>query len=99
MGSHEISTTCSWNDCYFYLCWCRSNYSRNPELLKKQGAFGSLNETEIAPYISMYWGGLMIGRWTGADVVFNPSNSLKKWLYIIVPYVHLELFYLNQYQF
>ena len=39
------------------------------------------------PYISMYWGGLMIGRWTGAIAVFNPSNSLKKWLYIIVPYV------------
>ena len=35
----------------------------------------------------MYWGGLMIGRWTGAIAVFNPSNSLKKWLYIIVPYV------------
>ena len=57
-----------------------------PELLKTK-AFGSLNETEIAPYISMYWGGLMIGRWTGAIAVFNPSNSLKKWLYIIVPYV------------
>jgi FHS family L-fucose permease-like MFS transporter len=35
----------------------------------------------------MYWGGLMIGRWTGAITVFNPSNTLKKWLYIIVPYV------------
>ena len=57
-----------------------------PELLKTE-AFGSLNETEIAPYISMYWGGLMIGRWTGAIAVFNPTNSLKKWLYIIVPYV------------
>ena len=56
-----------------------------PELLKTE-AFGSLNETEIALYISMYWGGLMIGRWTGAIVVFNPTNSLKKWLYIIVPY-------------
>ena len=42
-----------------------------PELLKTR-AFGSLNETEIAPYISMYWGGLMIGRWTGAIAVFNP---------------------------
>ena len=57
-----------------------------PELLKTE-AFGSLNETEIAPYISMYWGGLMIGRWTGAIAVFNPTNSLKKWLYIIVPYL------------
>jgi len=57
-----------------------------PELLKTP-AFGSLNETEIAPYISMYWGGLMIGRWTGAIVVFNPTDKIKKWLYIIVPYI------------
>ena len=56
------------------------------ELLKTD-AFGALNDTQIAPYISMYWGGLMIGRWTGAIAVFNPSNTLKKWLYIIVPYV------------
>lgn len=56
------------------------------ELLKTT-AFGSLNDTEIAPYISMYWGGLMIGRWTGAITVFDPSASLKKWLYILVPYV------------
>jgi len=56
------------------------------ELLKTD-AFGALNDTQIAPYISMYWGGLMIGRWTGAISVFNPSNSLKKWLYIIVPYL------------
>ena len=55
------------------------------ELLKTP-AFGSLNDTQIAPYISMYWGGLMIGRWTGAITVFNPSNTLKKWLYILVPY-------------
>jgi len=56
------------------------------ELLKTT-AFGALNDTEIAPYISMYWGGLMIGRWTGAITVFNPSVSLKKWLYILVPYI------------
>jgi FHS family L-fucose permease-like MFS transporter len=55
--------------------------------LLKTSAFGSLNDTQIAPYISMYWGGLMIGRWTGAITVFNPSDSLKKWLYIIVPYI------------
>ena len=55
--------------------------------LLKTSSFGGLNDTEIAPYISMYWGGLMIGRWTGAITIFNPSNNLKKWLYILVPYV------------
>ena len=46
-----------------------------------------LNDAQIAPYISLYWGGLMVGRWVGAITVFNPSKGLKKWLLIIVPYV------------
>ncbi len=46
-----------------------------------------LNDSEIGKYISLYWGGLMIGRWVGAVTVFNPSKGLKKVLLIIVPYV------------
>lgn len=46
-----------------------------------------LNDSEIGKYISLYWGGLMIGRWVGAITVFNPSKGLKKVLLIIVPYV------------
>ena len=46
-----------------------------------------MNDAEIAPFISLYWGGLMIGRWVGAITVFNPSKGLRKWLLIIVPYV------------
>ncbi|WP_294819000.1 MFS transporter [uncultured Flavobacterium sp.] len=49
--------------------------------------FGSLTGAAIAPYISMYWGSLMIGRWAGAISVFNPSNSMKKILLIVVPYI------------
>ena len=36
-----------------------------------------MNDAEIAPFISRYWGGLMIGRWVGAITVFNPSKGLK----------------------
>ena len=50
-------------------------------------AFGSLEGSAIAPYISMYWGSLMIGRWAGAISVFNPSKSMRKILLIVVPYV------------
>ena len=46
-----------------------------------------LNDAGIAPFISLYWGGLMIGRWVGAITVFNPSKGLKKLLLIIVPYI------------
>ncbi len=56
------------------------------ELLKSK-AFGGLSNSEIAPYISMYWGSLMIGRWAGAITVFNPGKTLKNILFIIVPYI------------
>jgi len=49
--------------------------------------FPILNDSELGKYISLYWGGLMIGRWVGAITVFNPSKGLKKVLLIIVPYV------------
>ena len=47
----------------------------------------AMSDSDIAPLISMYWGGLMIGRWAGAIAVFNPVGKLKTWLYILVPYV------------
>lgn len=46
-----------------------------------------LNDSELGKYISLYWGGLMIGRWVGAVTVFNPSKGLKTVLLIVVPYV------------
>jgi FHS family L-fucose permease-like MFS transporter len=56
------------------------------ELLKTD-VFGNITGSALAPYISMYWGSLMIGRWAGAISVFNPSNSVRKILLIVVPYV------------
>jgi FHS family L-fucose permease-like MFS transporter len=35
----------------------------------------------------MYWGGLMIGRWTGAIGAFNLTNNTKQILKFIVPLV------------
>ncbi|MBT6815987.1 MAG: MFS transporter, partial [Flavobacteriales bacterium] len=55
--------------------------------LLKLPDFGLMTDKEISPYISMYWGGLMIGRWTGSIAVFNPSKRIKKILMIIVPYI------------
>lgn len=46
-----------------------------------------LNDSQLGSYISLYWGGLMIGRWVGAITVFSPSKGLKKLLLIIVPYI------------
>lgn len=56
------------------------------ELLKLE-EFGGLQSSEAAPYISMYWGSLMIGRWAGAVSAFNFSESKKLMLQVIVPLI------------
>lgn len=54
------------------------------ELLKSQ-EFGSLQTSAITPFISMFWGSLMIGRWTGAIPVFKLEGAKKKLAMILVP--------------
>ena len=56
------------------------------ELLKQQ-EFGGIQSSEAAPYISMYWGSLMIGRWAGAVSAFKLSDRSKLLLQIIVPLI------------
>lgn len=62
------------------------------ELLKHK-EFGGYTASQIAPFISMYWGSLMIGRWAGAITAFNFSNKTKKILTFIVPLVALAIIY------
>jgi FHS family L-fucose permease-like MFS transporter len=58
------------------------------ELLKQQ-AFGGFQSSEVAPFIAMYWGSLMIGRWTGAVAAFDLSTQTKTILKFVVPYIAL----------
>ena len=55
--------------------------------LLKQPAFGGYQSSQAAPFISMYWGSLMIGRWAGAISVFNLKKSTQQLLMFIVPMV------------
>lgn len=55
-------------------------------LLKKE-KFGGYDEAHISHLVSLYWGSLMIGRWTGAVSVFNLSKEMKRFLVIVVPFV------------
>ena len=55
--------------------------------LLKQDDFGGYSSSQVAPFISLYWGSLMIGRWTGAISAFNLKNSTKKTLMFIVPII------------
>ena len=56
------------------------------ELLKQQ-EFGGLQASEATPYIAMYWGSLMIGRWAAAISVFKLSKNSKNILLFIVPFI------------
>jgi MFS transporter, FHS family, L-fucose permease len=47
---------------------------------------------DIAPYISLYWASLMIGRWTGAVEAFSNEISMQKILKFIAPYLAFGVF-------
>ena len=63
----------------------------NMGTLLKTPEFGSFNESDIAPYISLYWGSLMIGRFAGSIGAFDLAKTTKYILYIIVPFVAFGL--------
>jgi len=55
--------------------------------LLKQADFGSYQSSQIAPFISMYWGSLMIGRWAGSVSAFELKSSTSKLLTFVLPLV------------
>jgi FHS family L-fucose permease-like MFS transporter len=59
--------------------------------LLKLPEFGNLPDSEISPIISLYWGSLMIGRWTGSIGAFKLSRFTNILLTIVVPFLALSL--------
>lgn len=47
---------------------------------------------KVAPYISLYWASLMIGRWTGAVGAFDVNAGTKKILGFFMPYIAFAIF-------
>ncbi|WP_462251907.1 MFS transporter [Ferruginibacter sp.] len=56
------------------------------ELLRHKD-FGGFQASEATPYIAMYWGSLMIGRWAGAVGAFKMSKQTKDILLFVVPLI------------
>jgi FHS family L-fucose permease-like MFS transporter len=56
------------------------------DLLSKP-EFGSIQSSQAALYISMYWGSLMIGRWVGSISAFDFKPSTKRLLTFVVPMI------------
>ena len=59
--------------------------------LLKQKEFGSYSSSNIAPFIALYWGSLMIGRWASAIHAFDLKESIKNSLTIAIPIVAFML--------
>jgi FHS family L-fucose permease-like MFS transporter len=50
--------------------------------------------SDIAPYISLFWASLMIGRWTSAVGAFDVRPTLKNVLNVLLPYAAFGVFLL-----
>ncbi|MBN8877391.1 MAG: MFS transporter [Chitinophagaceae bacterium] len=49
---------------------------------------------KIAPYVSLYWASLMIGRWTASVGAFDISKGAKQILRFLMPYIAFGVFIL-----
>lgn len=68
-----------------------STASNLPDYMSHKLGFAT---KDIAPYISLYWASMMIGRWTGAVEAFTDKISLQKILRFIAPYLAFGVFLL-----
>lgn len=68
-----------------------STASNLPAYMEKGLGFAT---KDVAPYISLYWASLMIGRWSGAVEAFNLKGSTEKIVKLIAPYLAFVVFLL-----
>ncbi|WP_214228517.1 MFS transporter [Pedobacter sp. B4-66] len=66
-----------------------STASNLPAYMEKDLGFSI---KDIAPYISLYWASMMIGRWTGAVEAFTDNVSTQKILRFVAPYLAFGIF-------
>jgi FHS family L-fucose permease-like MFS transporter len=63
--------------------------SNLPEYMRQHAG---ISTDKIAPYISLYWASLMIGRWTNSVGAFGVSQSKEKILAFVMPYLAFAVF-------
>lgn len=68
-----------------------STASNLPAYMEKSLGF---SVKDVAPYISLYWASMMIGRWSGAVEAFNLNKSSEKIVKFIAPYLAFGVFLL-----
>jgi MFS transporter, FHS family, L-fucose permease len=68
-----------------------STASNLPEFMRQH--LGTPTD-QVAPYVSLFWASLMIGRWTGAVGAFDLSKGTKQVLNFLMPYLAFLVFLL-----
>jgi FHS family L-fucose permease-like MFS transporter len=66
-----------------------STASNLPNYLKEDLG---ISTDKVAPFISLYWASLMIGRWTGAVGAFNVGKSAAQVMRFVMPYLAFGIF-------
>lgn len=66
-----------------------STASNLPEFMKQK--LGT-EESQVAPFVSLFWASLMIGRWTSAAGAFDLKESTKMKLSLLLPFVAFGVF-------
>jgi FHS family L-fucose permease-like MFS transporter len=63
--------------------------SNLPEFMKQH--LGK-KESEVAPFVSLFWASMMIGRWASAAGAFDIKESAKNKLSILLPLIAFSIF-------
>ncbi len=66
-----------------------STASNLPEFMKQHAG---ITTDKIAPYVSLFWASLMIGRWTSSVGAFNLKGGIKLMLNFLMPYIAFGVF-------
>ena len=68
-----------------------STASNLPEFMKQHA---NTNTDQVAPFVSLFWASLMIGRWTSSVGAFNLNGGVKAVLNFLMPYIAFGVFLL-----
>ena len=68
-----------------------STASNLPEFMKQHA---NTNTDQVAPFVSLFWASLMIGRWTASVGAFDLKGGIKTVLNFLMPYIAFGVFLL-----
>jgi FHS family L-fucose permease-like MFS transporter len=68
-----------------------STASNLPEFMRQHI---NITTDQVAPYVSLFWASLMIGRWTGSVGAFDLSKGRKQIMRFLMPYLAFGVFLL-----